>query len=53
MPWEAELENDLRWRENELAAIKFSIQQTEPHSVPYKALLWAAWAMLYAHYEGF
>jgi hypothetical protein len=53
MPWEQELENDLKWREVELAALKFAVTQSAPNTVPHKALLRAAWAMLYAHYEGF
>src|SRR6266478_1806320 len=53
MPWEQELENDLRWREKELTALKFAIAQSTPNTIPQKALLRAAWAMLYAHYEGF
>lgn len=53
MHWEQELENDLKWREIELAALKFAVAQSTPNTVAHKALLRAAWAMLYAHYEGF
>jgi len=53
MPWEQELENDLKWREAELTALKFAVTQSTPNTIPHKALLRAAWAMLYAHYEGF
>jgi len=53
MSWEQELESDLKWREMELAALKFAVAQSTPNTVPHKALLRAAWAMLYAHYEGF
>ena len=53
MAWEAELEQDLKWREDELVAMKFAVPQTVTGTTPHKALLRAAWAMLYAHYEGF
>jgi hypothetical protein len=53
MPWEQDLESDLKWREMELMAMKFAVTQCIPNTVPHKALLRAAWAMLYAHYEGF
>ena len=53
MAWETELEQDLKWREDELAAMKFAVTQTVIGTAPHKALLRAAWAMLYAHYEGF
>lgn len=53
MPWEEELEKDLKWREVELAALKFAVTQTIQNTIPHKALLRAAWAMVYAHYEGF
>ncbi len=53
MSWEIELEKDLKWREDELAALRFAVTQTTFGTVPHKALLRALWAMLYAHYEGF
>jgi hypothetical protein len=53
MAWEAEIEKNLKWREDELAALKFLLGQTKPASTPHKAMLRALWAMLYAHYEGF
>jgi hypothetical protein len=51
--WAAILEEDLRWREAELASLKrISIVNSE-NEVIFRATLRASWAMLYAHYEGF
>ena len=57
--WLTAIENDLKWRTAELTELRLRIRneapvpKTAPQSVAYKALLRAAWAMLYAHYEGF
>lgn len=51
--WAKEIEDDLRWREAELATFKLSIIESKEGSVKHSALLRANWAMLYAHYEGF
>ena len=53
MSWEKEIENDLKWREEELAALRFAVSQSVVGGVAHKALLRALWTMLYAHYEGF
>jgi len=51
--WSQELENDLKWREEELVSLKKQVIQAPKGSVKYQALLRAMWAILYAHYEGF
>jgi len=48
-----EAESDLRWREDELAALKMLAVSSQPRSVKHRALLRALVALLYAHYEGF
>lgn len=48
-----ELENDLNWREAELASFKLLVSSAPRGSVKEQALLRALWALLYAHYEGF
>jgi len=52
-PWEYELEQDLNWREAELASLKVLVAEATAGTVSHQALLRALWAMLYAHYEGF
>jgi hypothetical protein len=52
-PWEHQLEQDLNWREAELASLKILVAEAPSGSVRQQALLRALWAMLYAHYEGF
>ncbi len=52
-PWISQLEHDLNWRESELASMKAALLEVAKGSVRYKVLLRAAWALLYAHYEGF
>jgi MAE_28990/MAE_18760-like HEPN len=47
------LEEDLDWREAELASLKAEVAIAGTGSVKHRALLRALWAMLYAHYEGF
>jgi MAE_28990/MAE_18760-like HEPN len=48
-----EITHDLDWRETELATMKRLIKQTNITQKQRRVLLRAAWAMLYAHYEGF
>lgn len=48
-----ELENDLAWREAELASLKLLVLDAAPNSTRHTGLLRALWTMLYAHYEGF
>lgn len=49
----AQIEEDLLWREAELASLKIQASQAADGSVKKSALLRAMWAMLYAHFEGF
>lgn len=51
--WEKQLEQDLNWRESELASFKVLVVDASPGTVREQALLRALWMMLYAHYEGF
>lgn len=51
--WISALEENLDWREAELASFKILLSSTPKESVRQTALLRAAWALLYAHYEGF
>lgn len=51
--WEHQLEQDLNWREGELASLKVLVAEASRGSARHQALLRALWAMLYAHYEGF
>ena len=51
--WGKVLEDELNWREAELASLKLLVNDSEPGSVRHSALLRALWTMLYAHYEGF
>lgn len=48
-----ELENDLKWREAELAVLKASTIGTPERDARGRSLRRAYLAMLYAHYEGF
>jgi hypothetical protein len=48
-----ELEEDLRWREQELTALKILAATSDSKSRRQTSLLRALTAMLYAHYEGF
>lgn len=52
-PWSQQLEKDLNWREAELASMKLVLLEAPKGSVKQRTLLRAAWALLYAHYEGF
>jgi hypothetical protein len=51
--WAQQLEDDLKWREEELVSLKIQVALEKLGSVKHKALLRAMCAMLYAHYEGF
>ena len=51
--WARQIEEDLKWREAELASFKILIYFASKGSVRESALLRAIWALLYAHYEGF
>ena len=51
--WAKELEDDLNWREAELASFKLLVSSAPKKSVKEQALLRALWILLYAHYEGF
>lgn len=48
-----ELEEDLKWREAELASLKLLVSDSAAGTVRHRGLLRALWALLYAHYEGF
>lgn len=45
--------NDLEWREGEIASIRLLLSSPGITSGQKRGLLRAAWALLYAHYEGF
>jgi hypothetical protein len=47
------LEDELTWREAELASLKLLVLDSSRGSVRELSLLRALWIMLYAHYEGF
>jgi hypothetical protein len=51
--WLKQLEDDLNWRETELAILKQQAVLASKDSDRYRVLLRAMWALLYAHYEGF
>jgi hypothetical protein len=51
--WANQIEENLGWREGELASIKILLSTTNKESVRYKALLRSLVVLLYAHYEGF
>lgn len=51
--WEQQIEQDLSWRESELAALKTLAAVATAETPRHQALLRALWALLYAHYEGF
>lgn len=48
-----DLTADLDWRESELASLKLLLKKRGITKAQKEVLLRAAWAMLYAHYEGF
>lgn len=47
------ISNDLDWREKEIASMRILLSGNSLNKSQRTALLRAAWAMLYAHYEGF
>jgi hypothetical protein len=51
--WEQQIEEDLGWRESEMASLKLLLASSITGSDRQRALLRACSAMLYAHYEGF
>jgi hypothetical protein len=51
--WSESLEEDLRWREAELASLKRIAIVSRDNAVLYSCALRALWALLYAHFEGF
>jgi hypothetical protein len=53
MSFDKSLEDDLKWREAELASLKRLAITAPEGSVSRKSILRAMWALLYAHYEGF
>jgi hypothetical protein len=53
MSIDRELERDIDWRFEELAALRLFVGSTADNSTAQRAGLRALWAMLYAHYEGF
>ena len=50
--WAKQIEEDLAWREAEMASLKAQIIGSRSGQIR-TALLRASWALLYAHYEGF
>jgi MAE_28990/MAE_18760-like HEPN len=51
--WSVILEEDLRWREAELASLKRMAINNSDNADTLRTTLRAAWAILYAHFEGF
>jgi hypothetical protein len=51
--WEQEIENDLKWRQDEIASLKHHAISVCRNEISHRAALRALWAMLYAHFEGF
>jgi len=51
--WSQTLEEDLAWREAELASLKRVTVINKDNEGAYRCMLRASWALLYAHYEGF
>ena len=50
---EGQIESDLAWREAELAFFREMLAAKKYSEVRTRTLFRAAWALLYAHYEGF
>lgn len=48
-----EIENDLDWREGELAVLRILLSNSSLQKREKTVLLRSAWSLLYAHYEGF
>lgn len=51
--WSETLEEDLRWREAELASLKRIAVTNKDNADLHRCVLRASWTLLYAHYEGF
>ncbi|MBF0339641.1 MAG: hypothetical protein HQL95_01595 [Magnetococcales bacterium] len=51
--WQDEIENDLKWREEELAALKKMLFDSDKDSIKNQALLRSLVVLLYAHFEGY
>jgi hypothetical protein len=51
--WSQTLEEDLAWRESELASLKRIAVTNKDNDGVYRCMLRASWALLYAHFEGF
>jgi hypothetical protein len=51
--FETQIENDLIWREKELASLKRIAITNRENAIIYRTVLRASWATLYAHFEGF
>ncbi|MCJ7603233.1 MAG: MAE_28990/MAE_18760 family HEPN-like nuclease [Desulfobulbaceae bacterium] len=51
--WQSEIEDDLKWRENELLFLKKIAFDTREDEIKNVTALRSLWVMLYAHYEGF
>lgn len=52
-PWDDQIEDDLKWREAEIAALKLLAATAQHKSIRQRAILRSLCAMVYAHYEGF
>lgn len=48
-----DISRDLDWREAEIASMRLLLSRKDISSKQVEVLLRAAWALLYAHYEGF
>ena len=48
-----DISRDLDWREAEIASMRLLLNRKDISSKQIEVLLRAAWALLYAHYEGF
>lgn len=53
MPLLDDISSDLDWREAEIASMRLLLQRADLSEKQTQTLLRAAWALLYAHYEGF
>jgi hypothetical protein len=48
-----DISRDLDWREAEIASMRLLLNRKDISAKQIEVLLRAAWALLYAHYEGF
>ena len=53
MPTLDQITRDLNWRESELGILKLLLNRPDNSDRQREVLLRAAWALLYAHYEGY